>query len=175
VAKPTQKTTVNKKTTVQNKPGTTTKPKEVVIQAKIKPTQEKPKEREILSITKNGASKEQNEWIKYAFSRCGLDCVTTWQAESGWVLERRGNTINANGTRDYGLCQMNSLYHSKWIFKNGKNGEFSEHFKNPYQQLDRCIGIWNDAKKRGRLKTTFYAYNVRNTKGVLNQFTIIYK
>lgn len=100
--------------------------------------------------------------------------MKTWQAESGWILDRKGNSVNKDGTRDWGYCQMNSRYHAHWIFKNGKNGEFSDHFKNPQQQLDRCIGIWNDAKKRGRLKTTFYAYNVRDTKGVLQSLTFHY-
>lgn len=129
-------------------------------------------------MTKNGASKEQNEWIKYTFARCGIECVLTFEAESGWILDRKGNTMNKDGTRDFGACQMNSRYHAHWIFKNGKNEKegFSDHFKNPYQQLDRCIGIWNDAKKRRRLKTTFYAYNVINKKpGVRDRFTYIYQ
>lgn len=128
----------------------------------------------VASITKNGASKEQNEWISYAFARCGIDCVTTWQAESGWVLDRKGNTANKDGSRDYGECQMNSRYHASFIFANGKNGAYSKDFLDPYKQLDRCIGIWNDAANKGRLKTTFYAYNVRNTPGVVNAFTFHY-
>lgn len=44
---------------------------------------------------------------------------------------------------------------------------YSKHFKNPVEQVDRCIGIWNSAKKQGTLATTFYAYAVRNTIGVV--------
>ncbi len=44
---------------------------------------------------------------------------------------------------------------------------FTDSFNDPYNQLDRCIGIWHDAIKKGRIKTTFYGYNVRNTAGVL--------
>lgn len=128
--------------------------------------------------------------------------MKTWQAESGWILDRKGNSVNKDGTRDFGICQQNSRYHAHWIFKHfervqelkkqmnrEKNKEkrkqiqeeiekiqyiYSDSFLNPYQQLDRCIGIWNDAKKRGRLKTTFYAYNVRDTKGVLQSLTFHY-
>lgn len=69
---------------------------------------------------------------------------------------------------------MNSRYHASFIFANGKNGAYSKDFLDPYKQLDRCIGIWNDAANKGRLKTTFYAYNVRNTPGVVNAFTLHY-
>lgn len=118
---------------------------------------------------KIGASHEQNQWIKYAFDRCGIECIKTWIAESGFVLDRKSNSVNYDGTRDYGICQMNSRYHKQFIFKNKKHGSFSQEFLDPYKQLDRCIGIWNDAMKKNRIKTTFYGYNVRNTKGVLNQ------
>lgn len=105
---------------------------------------------------KHGASDEQNAWIMYAFVRCGLDCVKTWEAESGWRKDIVSKA-NRNGSRDYGLCQVNSQYHSKFIK--------SPDFQDPYKQLDYCIGIWNDAMKKGRIKTTFYGYNVRNSVG----------
>lgn len=117
-------------------------------------------------MRKKGASEEQQQWIAYAFARCGLECVLTFEAESGWVLTAK-NTKNKNGTFDQGLCQMNSQYHIAFIR--------SSAMQDPYKQLDRCIGIWKDAVKKGRLKTTFYAYNVINKKpGVRDRFTYIY-
>lgn len=104
---------------------------------------------------KKGASDEQNQWIRYAYDRCGADCVLTWEAESGWRKDITSKA-NSNGTRDHGLCQLNSQYHKKFIQ--------SEAFKDPYKQLDYCIGVWNDAVKKKRLKTTFYAYNVINKR-----------
>ena len=123
-------------------------------------------ERKITRILKNGASYEQQQWIDYAFARCGRDCIETWQAESGWVLDRVYRK-NSNGTRDFGLCQQNSQYHSKFIN--------SPAFKDPYKQLDYCIGIWDDAVKKKRLKTTFYAYSVRRTAGVQKTLSFIYE
>ena len=126
-------------------------------------------------MRKVGASDLQQELIAYAFARCGLECVLTWEGEGGWVVDKKGYKANSNGTRDYGLCQMNSQFHSDFIFKNKRNGEFSKEFLNPYIQLDRCIGIWNDAKKHGTLRTKFYAYNVINVRpGVRDEFEYIY-
>jgi hypothetical protein len=118
---------------------------------------------ERMAITKIGASEEQNQWINYAYNRCGIDCVKTWEGESGWRLNIVSKP-NTNGTKDYSLCQLNSQYH--WDFIN------SEAIKDPYKVLDYCIAVWNDAKKKGRLKTTFYAYNVRNTPGINKRFSI---
>ena len=115
---------------------------------------------------KRGASDEQQEWIDYAFARCGRDCVEAWQAESGWIMDRVSRK-NRNGTRDWGICQQNSQYHWEFIS--------SPAFKDPYKQLDYCIGIWNDAKKKGRLTTTFFAYNVRRTAGVQKSLQFIYE
>lgn len=112
---------------------------------------------------KKGASKEQNDWIAYAFERCGLECVLTWEAESGWRYEAK-NTSNKNGTYDISLCQLNSQYHGKFIR--------SQDFKNPYNVLNYCIDVWKKAKDSGRLCTTFYAYNVINKRpGVRDRFT----
>lgn len=92
-----------------------------------------------------------------------MDCVLTFEAESGWRMEAK-NTSNKDGTYDFSLCQLNSRYHKQFIL--------SSVSKNPYTMLDYCIGVWHDAKKKGRLKTTFYAYNVINRiPGVRNNFT----
>lgn len=165
-------------------------------------------------VSKLDGSKEQHDWINYAYERCGADCVKTWQAESDWILLRPGNQKNSagklKGTLDMGLCQMNWQFHFDFIFDLSQSDllrdlspakideyrrswnftnrtmynrlqkeldllyskkAYSASFKDPYQQLNRCIGIWNDAKKKGTLKTTFYAYNVRNSAGVLKALT----
>jgi hypothetical protein len=130
----------------------------VIPQAKAEPSTTPKKETPVMAnkrqIRKKGASSEQNQWIQYAYERCGLDCVLTFEAESGWILLRESIKANRDGTRDFGVCQLNSRYHKKFIN--------SQDFQNPYKQLDYCIGVWNDAIKRGRIKTTFYGYNVRH-------------
>lgn len=167
---------------------------------------------------KRGASDEQQEWIDYAFARCGKDCVTTWQAESGWVLLRPGNSKNKTGplagTLDIGLCQTNwqfhfdfifdlsqspllgkltqkeiNIYKRSWQFTNRTmynrlqkeldilygQKTYSTNFKDPYKQLDRCVSIWDDAKRRNILRTTFYGYNIRRTAGVQKSLQFIYE
>lgn len=48
---------------------------------------------------------------------------------------------------------------------------FTADFLDSKKQLDRCIGIFQDAKKKGRLRTTFYAFNVINKRpGVRDRF-----
>jgi hypothetical protein len=116
-------------------------------------------------MRKIGASDEQNQWIMYAYNKAGRDFVLTIEGESGWRLNAKN--VNSNGSLDRGICQLNTIYHKAFI--NSKS------FQNPYKQLDYCIEVWDKSKKQGRLKTSFYAYNVRNTKGVLKQFEYIYK
>jgi len=123
-------------------------------------------------MTKNGASKEQNEWIKYTFDRCGIECVLTFEAESGWVHQIPGNSVNKDGTRDHGLCQLNSKYHKGFLK--------SDAVKDPYKVLDYCIEVWKDAMKRPYAtscgKTPWCAYNVINVRpGVRDRFTYIYQ
>ena len=120
----------------------------------------------VKSITKNGASDLQNKMIAEAFKRCGIDCVTTFEAESGWRGDAK-NTKNRNGTYDIGECQLNSQYHLKFIK--------SEAFKDPWNRLNYCLDVWDDAKRRNRLSTTWYAFAVRNTPGVIKRFTIVYE
>lgn len=111
--------------------------------------------KEIVRVEKVGGGSEQQEWVNYAYQRCGGECVLTFEAESGWRKDIVSQP-NGNGTRDYGFCQLNSQYHSSFIK--------SEAFKDPYAQLDYCIGVWWDAKNKKRLKTTFYGFNVINKK-----------
>jgi len=57
--------------------------------------------------------------------------------------------------------------------------QFSPQFLNPKTQMQRCIGIWHDAKKRGILTTTFYAYRnllvPEKKRNALREFTLTYK
>lgn len=118
-------------------------------------------------MRKKGGSEEQQKWIAYVFSRCGVECILTFEAESGWRYEAK-NTKNKNGTYDISFCQLNSQYHSKFIH--------STEFKKSYNVLDYCVGVWNDAKKKRKLRTTFYAYNVINVRpGVRDRFDFIYR
>lgn len=79
----------------------------------------------------------------------------TLEAENGrWDI----NAINRNrnGSFDKGLCQLNSQYHSPFIN--------SKEFKDWRKQIDYCWGVWQDAIKKGRIRTTFYGYNHRYTR-----------
>jgi len=68
-------------------------------------------------------------------------------------LNRPSNFTGFDGKRAYGICQLYDTYHGDFIR--------SEEFQDPYKQMDYCIGVWNDAKKRGILGETFHAYSFR--------------
>ena len=68
-------------------------------------------------------------------------------------INRPSNFTGFDGNRAYGICQLYYRYHKNFID--------SPEFQDPYKQMDYCIGVWKDAKKRGILATTFYAYNFR--------------
>ncbi|HNG96770.1 MAG TPA: hypothetical protein PLW93_00695 [Candidatus Absconditabacterales bacterium] len=80
--------------------------------------------------------------------------ILTFNAENGGRNKDKYSPKNKNGTRDYGLCQLNSAYHSKFIH--------SDDFTDPYKQMDYCIGVWNNAKDRGVMPR--YAYNKRHKR-----------
>lgn len=118
-------------------------------------------------MRKKNIGEDVQKMIQYAFDRCGELCVLVFEAESGWRYDAK-NTKNKNGTYDISYCQLNSQYHLRFIK--------SVHFKDKYKVLDYCIGVWHDAKKRGKLKTTFYALGVVNTHpGVKDRFEYLYK
>lgn len=174
------------------------------------------KEKKIVRVFKHRASDEQNAWIMYAFVRCGLDCVKTWEAESGWVLQSIANPNKSGllaGTRDMGACQLNWQFHFDFVFDLEKSPllrglsateihsykasyrnnrpkyaklqkelnrllqekAFSKSWYSWNAQVDYCISVWTDAKKRGIMKTTFYGYNVRNSVGPTRNIGIIYE
>lgn len=96
-----------------------------------------------------------NRVANKVLSEVGIDMVLTLIWENGtFRLDRKSNQIWSNWYYDYWLCQLNYKYHKKFID--------SEDFKNFEKQTEYCIWVWNDAVKKNKLSTTFYAYNVRN-------------
>jgi len=117
-------------------------------------------------IIKKGwpATDEIQNIVNYAYKKGGKDFLLTLEWENGlWKWDRRSGVVGANGYYDYGICQLNGQWHGKFIFANGYNlkAGFSKDFQSPYKQIDYCIGVWNDAIRKGRIKSTFYAYNKR--------------
>lgn len=55
--------------------------------------------------------------------------------------------------QSFGYCQLNKNWHADFIN--------SAEFQDEYKQIDYCLGVYNDAVSRGRIKTTFYGYNNR--------------
>lgn len=97
---------------------------------------------------------EANLIVNKAYKERGIDLVLTLIWENGtFRVDRKSMVIGSNGYYDYGLCQLNYWYHKKFID--------SPDFNNWEKQLDYCIGVRDDAIRKGRLETTFYAYNIR--------------
>lgn len=133
--------------------------KETVAQAPANPSR----------ITKKWfeSNKEMQDLVNYAYQKGWLDFLLTLEGENGlWKWDRKSGMVGANGYSDYGLCQLNGQYHAKFIFANGANlkAGWWHDFKDPYKQIDYCLGVWKDAIAKNRIKTTFYAYNVRHNK-----------
>jgi hypothetical protein len=115
----------------------------------------------------------QDLLASYAFNTCkkvlGNDSwtyscenlVLTWNAENGWWRRDATNTANSNGTHDWWLCQLNSAYHAKFIK--------SKRFNNPLAQLDYCLQVRVDAKKKQRMP--WYAFAVRHKRDKGIRFT----
>lgn len=119
-------------------------------------------------------SEDQQRWIAYAFTQCGIECVLAWEGESAWILDRKGNKQNTDGSWDWGLCQLNNgnKDHRKFIH--------SKAYFDPYQQLDYCISVWKDAQKRPAKYSPWYAYrniaaHPKARADIMKRFTIIYK
>jgi len=94
-------------------------------------------------------SYEQNQIMQYAYKVSkDKDFLYTLKAECGSI-----STDCVGVTRDRGICQLHPKYHAPFINSPG--------FKDWKNQVDYCWGVYQDAEKRGILKTTFYAYNVR--------------
>lgn len=107
----------------------------------------------------------QDLLASYAYNTCKRVIDDTWKyscenlvktrnAENGWWRRDATNTSNRNGTYDGGLCQLNSAYHMPFIK--------SERFANPLAQLDYCLQVRVDAKKKNTMPR--YAYHVRHQR-----------
>lgn len=83
----------------------------------------------------------KTKW-KYDYSCEKL--VKVWQAENGW----RNKDVKGV-TSDWGLCQLNPRYHSKFLS--------SEWYSNPLAQIEYCQWVWEDAARKNVMP--WYAYN----------------
>lgn len=130
-------------------------------------------ERKITGISKIGGSSEQAEWALRIYQECGNDlmAVFTAEAESGFIADRV-SPKNKNGSRDKGIFQLNTSYHTPFIS--------SPAFKDPYQQITYGCSLWKQYKKKGILQNRWYGYrNIVNDKIALqhvsSRFLISYK
>ena len=96
-----------------------------------------------------------NRVVNKVLNEVGIDMVLTLIWEN-WTfrLDRKSMMIGTNGYYDYWLCQLNYQYHKDFID--------SKDFKDWEKQTEYCIWVWNDAVKKNKLSTTFYAYKTRN-------------
>lgn len=110
----------------------------------------------------------EQKLVQHAYYRWWREFTLTldWENLWLWFRDQKSLRVWSNWYSDYGLCQLNTEYHSKFIFKNEQNLKdgFSDAFKDPYKQLDYCFSVRKDAEAKKRLPTTFYAYNNRQNK-----------
>lgn len=113
----------------------------------VKPETEKPL---TPYYEKKNVGEDQNKIIRYASQVSGndLDFIATLEAENGLWSGNRISARNGDGSRDYGLCQLNSHYHWGFITSAG--------FADDTKQIDYCLKIYN-----GR-PSSFYGYWKRN-------------
>lgn len=120
---------------------------------------ESPEDKNEKLYVKKQVGEDQNQWVRIAseISENDIDFLSTVNQENGlWTLDRV-SPKNKNGTRDYGLCQLNSTYH--WNFIQ------SDEFKDGRKQLEYCYEVY---KKR---PTAFYGYYKR--KQSYNKFELV--
>ena len=95
---------------------------------------------------KRAVGDDQNRVIRYASMVSGndIDFISTVETENGtWAVDRVSGW-NTNGTRDYGICQINNRYHKAFIH--------SPEFKDYTKQVEYCWKLYKDRK------TAFYGY-----------------
>lgn len=117
-------------------------------------------------IIRQDGDKEKQKVVDYLWKKShNIDLILTFERESGlrknavnYNRDKKGNILSS----DIGFCQLNNQYHKQFLE--------SEDFKDTYKQLDYCMEVYKNAISRGIIRTTFFAYNVRNT--VRNRFTI---
>lgn len=95
---------------------------------------------------KLNVDEDEQQFVRMAtiISNNDLDFLTTLNEENGLWTPLRVHPMNKDGTRDFGLCGLNSAYH--WDFIN------SENFKNPEKQLRYCYKLYKENPKQ------FYGY-----------------
>ena len=90
----------------------------------------------------------QNEVVNYANAIGGKDFTLTIVTENGTLDPmRRSNVIGSNGHWDFGICQLNTQWHEKFVR--------SDDFKDWRKQAHYCLGVYK------RRQTAFYAYKRR--------------
>lgn len=108
------------------------------------------------SVYRHEWNDERNEWLSYMYEKSWYDkdMILTFLSENDnmWI-DRPSNFTWFNWQRAYWICQLYYTYHKDFIE--------SEEFKDPYKQMDYCMWVWNNAKERWIIPTTFYAYAFR--------------
>lgn len=113
---------------------------------------------------------EYQDWVaSYGFDNCvkilgteewKYSCrnfILTLNAENGgWNIHATNS--NNNWTTDYGLCQLNDRYHSNFI----QSGSFED----PYKQIDYCLEVRQDAKRKGTMPWYWYSARQKRDKGI---------
>ena len=86
--------------------------------------------------------------------------VLTMNAENWW-RNMKAKPRNNNWTTDNWLCQLNSAYHSDFIY--------SDDFNDPHKQIDYCLEVWENAAHRSKMPR--YAHEVRHKRNKWIVFT----
>lgn len=118
-----------------------------------------------------------------------MDIVLTFKWENGtWDLTRQSDYKNNwKRERSFGICQLMEIYHAPFIWKAGyreikpwlysvnikevEAAGHTEEFLDWKSHTDYCISVRDNAMSKGRIRTTFYAYNVKNDKKGLFSWT----
>lgn len=128
--------------------------------------------KKIVSITKNGASDEQNKAIARVVRECGsIDAIFMIEAESGWIVD----IIAKNG--DAGLWQWSPIWNALHAKHTNLNWEYQiktgcKKFRALADVNEvRYSKLWGD----WRTKEGAYWHGMANaySPGVLKRFTII--
>ncbi len=98
---------------------------------------------------KKNATPRQQEIIDYAWDLTGCsDFIYTIESENANWNPGEVSKRNRNGSYDYGICQLCTKWHYNFIY--------TEEFQDWKAQVRYCWGVYQDARRRGILKTTFY-------------------
>lgn len=117
----------------------------------------------------------QDLLASYAYNTCKTVMATEVQTKNGWKYDcqtfilvlnsengwrnKDAKNNNNNWTRDWGIPQLNSQYHSDFIN--------SEWFENPLAQIEYGLGVWKDASRKGVMPRYGYHPRHQRDKGIL--------